>query len=51
MSNKIEDNGTKANTFATKLGNIIATLFVCCLTACIATILIALTCKFIMWIL
>lgn len=51
MNNKMEHNEAKTSAFATKLGHVVGTLCACCIAACIAAVLIALTCRLIMWIL
>lgn len=51
MSNKIVDSGTKTSTFTTKLGNIVGAVLVGCLAVCLMAICVALTYRFVVWLL
>ena len=51
MSNKIVDYERKTNKFASKTGNILGNRVVGCISACLMAICIALTYRFIVWLL
>lgn len=50
MNNKI-DTKSRMSTFASKIGNVVGTVIVGCLAVCLMAICIALTCRFIIWLL
>lgn len=51
MSNKLTDNAEKRSGFASKMGSILANVVVGCVSACLVAICIALTYRFIVWLL